>query len=104
VLPAVESARLEWAESHRLLEAEARDRPQYERLVRQVEAVTDELRRRVGQTFTLAELARVYADAERWTRDAVAESRPPPGWPRTLSLVEGAAFHLYARGASDYAP
>lgn len=104
MLPAVENARQEWAESHRRLEVEARDRPHYERLLQQVEAVTDELRRRVGQTFTLAELTRVYADAERWSRDTVANTEPPPGWPGTVALVEGTAFHVYSRGASDYAP
>jgi hypothetical protein len=34
----------------------------------------------------------------------VAEQSPAPGWPRTLSLVEAAAFHLYSRGAQDYLP
>jgi hypothetical protein len=66
--------------------------------------VTAELRRRIGETFELEELAAVYADAEGWSRVAVAETEPPPGWPRTLALVEGAAFHLYSRGAVDYAP
>jgi hypothetical protein len=101
---AVEVARREWEESHRLLESEARDRSRYVALLEQVEAVTAELRKRVGQTFTLAELADEYAGAERWSRDAVAATAPSPGWPRTLSVVEGAAFHLYARGAVDYAP
>lgn len=101
---AVENARQEWMESHRRLEAETGDRARYERLLEQVDAVVDELRRRVGQTFTLAELADAYAQAERWSRDAVAAIGPPPGWPRTLALVEGAAFHAYARGAVDYAP
>jgi hypothetical protein len=104
VSAAVEVARSEWEESNRLLESEARDRSHYGRLLEQVEAVTVELRKRVGQTFTLAELADEYARAERWSRDAVAATAPPPGWPRTLSVVEGAAFHLYARGAVDYAP
>jgi hypothetical protein len=38
-----------------------------------------------------------------WVRDALAELGLA-GWARTLSLVEGAAFHLYSRGAVDYAP
>ncbi len=101
---AVENARQEWEESHRRLQDEARDPLRYDRLLQQVEIVSAELRRRIGQTFTLDELARVYADADRWAREAVAASEPPPWWPRTLALVEGAAFHLYARGASDYAP
>lgn len=100
----VEHARQQWKEGHERLQAEAGDRVRYERLVAQVEAVTDELRRRLGQTFTLAELAAVYAGAADWSREAVAENAPAPGWPRTLAIVEDAAFHLYARGATDYTP
>ena len=54
--------------------------------------------------FTLRELAESYAGAEEWSRAVVAEQAPAPGWPRTLSLVEAAAFHLYSRGAQDYLP
>jgi hypothetical protein len=100
----VESSRREWEEGHRLLQEEARRSNQPERLLAQVEAVTAELRRRVGGTYTLRELADAYAGAERWSRAAVAERAPAPGWPRTLSLVEAAAFHEYARGAQDYEP
>jgi hypothetical protein len=100
----VEIARREWEDGHRRLHEEARQQPQPERLLAQVEAVGAELRRRVGGTFTLAELAAAYASAERWTREVVAEEAPAPGWPRTLSLVEAAAFHEYARGAQDYQP
>lgn len=95
----VESARREWAEGHRRL-LDERD----ERLLAQVDVVAAELRRRVGGTFTLRELAEAYAGAERWSRAVVAEHAPAPGWPRTLSLVEAAAFHQYARGAQDYEP
>ena len=100
----VDSVRHEWADGNRRFEALARDRRRYARLLEQVEIVTDELRRRVGQTFTLAQLADVYADAERWTRDAIAERTAAPDWPATLALVEDAAFHRYQRGAVDYEP
>ena len=100
----VENARQQWEDGYRRLQAEARDPVRYARMLEQVEAVTDELRRRLGQVFTLAELAEVYARAEDWSREAVAQNAPTPGWPRTLSTVEDAAFHLYARGARDYAP
>jgi hypothetical protein len=66
--------------------------------------VTDELRRRIGQTFTVEQLAIAYDRADAWVRDAVSEHAATPGWPRTLALVEDAAFHLYQRGAVDYAP
>jgi hypothetical protein len=100
----VESARREWEDGHRRLHDEASRDAYPDRLLAQVDVVMAELRRRVGGTFTLGELAATYATAERWSRAVVAEHAPAPGWPRTLSLVEAAAFHEYARGAQDYEP
>ena len=101
---AAEHARQEWQEAERELAEEAGDRRRHARLLAQVDAVTAELRKRIGQTFTLDELAEEYGRAERWSRDVVEDSDPLPDWPRTLSMVEGAAFHRYARGATDYTP
>ena len=92
----------EWEEGDRALERERGDTGRYERLLEQVEIVTDELRRRVGQTYSLGELALVYRDAERWAREAVEDRAPSSGWPRDLSLVLAAAFFAYQRGAVDY--
>ncbi|HEY7792846.1 MAG TPA: hypothetical protein VIA10_02425 [Gaiellaceae bacterium] len=100
----VESARRDWEDGYRRLLEQARDSATRERLMAQVDAITAELRRRVGGTFTLRDLAESYAAAEEWSRAVVSEEAPAPGWPRTLSLVEAAAFHLYARGAQDYSP
>jgi hypothetical protein len=100
----VDSARREWEEGHRRLLATASDRRRHERLLAQVELVTDELRRRIGQTFTLGELAKAYREAERWSREVLGERGPEDARPEDVSLVEDAAFHLYARGAVDYAP
>jgi hypothetical protein len=99
----VESARLEWAHAYRDLTEVARDPKLEERLRAQLDAITTELLRRVGGTFTLRELAEQYAAADAWAQVVLAE-HAAPGWPRTLALVEGAAFHLYARGAVDYQP
>jgi hypothetical protein len=101
---AVETARQEWEEGYRRFQEETRDPAHAERLHAQLQVVTDELRRRLGQSFTLDELARTYAEAERWVREAVEQHAPVPGWIRTLSLVEDTAFHLYQRGAVDYVP
>ena len=99
----LESARLEWEVAYRDLVDAARD-PAFEESVRtQLATISAELRRRVGGTFTLRELADEYAGADGWARGALAE-QASPGWPRTLTLVEGAAFYLYSRGAVDYAP
>lgn len=99
----LESARLEWERAHRDFAETAREPALEERVRMQLDAVTAELRRRVGGTFTLRELADEYVVADGWAREALAEQGLPE-WPRTLALVEGAAFHLYARGAVDYTP
>ena len=105
VTPAeMESARREWEEGYRRLLDEAVDATTKDRLLAQVDVVGAELRRRVGGVFTLGELAAAYARSEEWSRAVVSEQAAAPGWPRTLSLVEAAAFHLYARGAQDYVP
>ena len=100
----LESTRGEWAEGNRRLQAAAADRALYERLLVEVELVLDQLRRRVGQTFTLRELASAYADSDRWVQEAMIEAEPAPGWPARSTIAQDAAFHLYSRGATDYAP
>ncbi len=99
----VESARLEWERAYRDLAEVSRD-PTLEQPMRsQLATLTAELRRRIGGPFTMRELADEYAAADWWVRDVLSE-QGVPGWPRTLTLVEGAAFHLYARGAVDHEP
>jgi hypothetical protein len=111
----VESARQQWEEGVRRVGATARDEPRYRELADLVDTVVDELRRRVGQTFTLAELADAYAGADDWVREVVASdaaAMPERGdAPRRrragiadTALVQDAAFGLYARGATDYRP
>ncbi len=99
----VEIRRREWAEGHRRLEALSRDNGLYQRLHDELGLVLDELRRRIGESFTLAELAGAYDEADRWSREVLVE-RGSPGAYRHAALLEDAAFHLYARGASDYRP
>jgi hypothetical protein len=100
----VELARRQWEEAQRRVDAAAGDRVVQERLLREIEVVSEELRRRVGATFTLAELAGVYAGADRWAQDAIQDRVEHRGSARTASLAADAAFHRYARGASDYSP
>src|SRR5581483_1309933 len=99
----VELARREWEEAHRRLEAERTDVRRYRQRLAQLELVLDGLRRQVGGTYTLADLAAAYRDAERWARELVEERAVTPGWPADLALVVAAAFHAYQRGAVDYA-
>jgi hypothetical protein len=101
---ALDQTRREWELGHRRLQQEVREAPRGDARLDELEAVTGELRRRVGQTFTLAELADAYASAEAWSREAVEETEPASGWPGRLATVTDAAFHLYSRGAVDYEP
>jgi hypothetical protein len=102
----LETARSQWAEGTRKLDAERAELTRYRQLASLVDAVTDELRRRVGQTFTLAALAEAYDGAEDWVRDVVVRETPREARAgiRDVALVQDAAFARYARGASDYRP
>jgi hypothetical protein len=100
----LETTRHEWQEGYRRLQSAADDPAGYARLLGEVDIVLEELRRRVGQTFTLDELAAAYGEADRWGREALVERGAGPGWPTRLATVQDAAFHLYSRGAVDYRP
>jgi hypothetical protein len=102
----IDAARYQWDEGTRRLDEIGGETARSRHLAILVDAVTDELRRRLGGTFTLAELARVYEGAEDWVRDVVKEATPPKprAGIRDAALVLDAAFGRYARGASDYAP
>jgi len=102
VSASTESAKHEWEQAYRSL-TDVPDPALEERLARQVEAIMTELRRRIGGSFTIGELVDEYVRADVWARDVLSEQGTRE-WPRTLAVAEGAAFHLYARGAVDYDP
>jgi hypothetical protein len=101
----LEVARHQWDDGRRRVEATRRsDRRRYDELVGEIDVVLGALRGRVGQTFTLAELADVYDGADAWVRDLL-DDEDPDGRPVVeAGTVADAAFHNYARGASDYRP
>jgi hypothetical protein len=101
---AVDTIRQEWDQGNRRFEELLRDPVARPRLLAQLEVVSGELRKRVGETFALDELAATYARADDWVRAAVEEHAATPGWPRTLAIVQDAAFYRYQRGAVDYTP
>jgi hypothetical protein len=94
-------ARQQWEDGERRIEAARADPSRYGQLTTQVDVVIAGLRERVGQVFTLDELAGAYDGADEWARtlldDADPGNRPPTG------TVADAAFHAHARGA-DYRP
>ena len=100
----IEVARHEWRDGTRRLEAAREEPGRYHRLLELQELVLDELRKRVGQTYTLRELVAAYGDSEGWAREVLEERAQGPGWPRDLTIVLAAAFDAYQRGATDYEP
>jgi hypothetical protein len=91
-----------WREGQRrLAQADPAVRPALDRVV---DALVDELRRRVGSMFTTDELARYYIDEGiDWCFDIAVRVAPgnPEAW--DLTTVAGAAFARYVREAGDYA-
>jgi hypothetical protein len=104
VVSRLEVTRHEWEEGTRRLEAARDDPRRYRQLLQLFELVRAELRKQIGQTYTLHELADAYGDSERWAREVLENRAPSPGWPRDLTTVLAAAFDAYQRGAMDYEP
>jgi hypothetical protein len=100
----LELARQQWNDGNRRLEQARGDRARYRRLVGGVELVVARLRQRVGQTFTMDELAAAYDGADDWVRQELEDADPEGTVPSEPGTVTDAAFHAYARGALDYRP
>ncbi len=90
-----------WQEGEgRLRDADPAQRRWLERIV---DALVDELRRRVGGAFLVGELARYWADVGTdWCFEVATRAAPghPEAW--DMTTVTGAAFARYAREAGDY--
>jgi hypothetical protein len=96
----LENAFFQWEEGLRVLRAidDARERRQADRVVA---AVQDELRRRIGPTFSAAELAELYGRGTDWCLQVATDAAPALATDGQ-SLAD-AAFLLYLRGATDFA-
>ena len=100
----LELARQQWRDGNRRLEEARGDRQRYSRLVDGMNRVVDGLRRRLGQSFTLDELAAAYDGADDWVLELLEDADPEGAVPFEPGTVADAAFHAYARGAVDYRP
>ncbi|HEX2393111.1 MAG TPA: hypothetical protein VHI77_09350 [Solirubrobacterales bacterium] len=95
----LENALFQWEEGWRALREI--DEPRARRLAdRVVEGIRDELRRRIGPTFSAAELADLYGRGTDWCQQVAFDVAPGVSDPQTLA---DAAFWLYLRGATDFA-
>ena|SRR5438128_10573294 len=93
---AIENALFQWEEGERRLRET--DEPARWRLENAVDVVLADLRKRLGSTFTLPELADLYAEGVDWASDLAQASSAGTDSP----WVVDAAFNRYARQASDF--
>ncbi len=96
-----ETAVFDWrAGEKRVEDAAPRERRELERVV---EAIVAELRRRIGSTFTVDELASLYDQGTDWCLDVAQRVAPEAPYAWDAATVADAAFHRYLRAATDYA-
>jgi hypothetical protein len=96
-----ESAIYQWQEGERRLQAASAERRAL--LQRIVDALTTELRRRLGGRFTAEELAQLYGRGTAWCLQLAMELAPEDPWAWDSRLVVDAAFARYLREAADFA-
>jgi hypothetical protein len=94
---ALENALYQWREGEARLAATPE--PARADLERAADVVVEELRRRLGSSFVLDELADLYAEGTDWATE-LADRR---GAGTDSAAVVDAAFARYAREASNYA-
>ena len=99
----VESAVLQWEEGYRRLDSARADPDLHRALGRAVVAVEDELRKRLGSTFSVRELANLYRADSDWGLELTMQSLPGQTELWDSSTVVDAAFYLYMREAADFA-
>jgi hypothetical protein len=94
---AVDNALFQWEEGERRLrESDDLERHDLEEAVAVVE---DELRRRLGSSFTIGELADLYGAGIDWATDLAQAHMAGTD----AAVVADAAFARYARRATNYA-
>jgi hypothetical protein len=97
----LENALFQWEEGWRELQGLRGDAAERRHADRVVGAIHDELRRRIGPTFSAEELAQLYAGGTDWCLEVAMEAAPAVrSDPQTLA---DAAFWIYLRGATDFA-
>jgi hypothetical protein len=94
------NALFQFEEGWRALQAieEPRQRRMADRVV---DAIREELRRRIGPTFTAAELADLYGQGTDWAQQVAIDVAP--AIESESQHLADAAFWLYLRGATDFA-
>ena len=96
----LENALFQWEEGRRALQAtgDPRRRRTADRVV---DAIREELRRRIGPTFSAEELAELYGRGTDWCQQVAIDVAP--AIEDEAQALADAAFWLYLRGATDFA-
>jgi hypothetical protein len=96
----LDNALFQWESGKRRLEeiSDPRERRQADRVV---DAIRDELRRRIGPTFSAGELAELYGKGTDWCQQVAIDVAPTIE--EEAQSLGDAAFWLYLRGATDFA-
>lgn len=96
----LDNALFQWESGKRRLD-EIAD-PRQRRLAdRVVDAIREELRRRIGPTFGAEELAALYGEGTDWCQQVAIDVAP--AMEEEAQSLGDAAFWLYLRGATDFA-
>jgi hypothetical protein len=95
-----ESALFSWQQGERRVSQAPADRRAV--LERVTERIVQELRRRLGSTFTSEELARLYGEGTDWCLPVAASAAPEAPWAWEADVAD-AAFGRYVRDAVDFA-
>jgi hypothetical protein len=94
---------LQWEEGYLKLQAAQSEPRLYQSLGRAVVAIEDELRKRLGSTFSIKELADLYRADSDWGLELTMLTLPERSDLWDSSTIVDAAFYLYMREASDFA-
>jgi hypothetical protein len=96
----LDNALFQWESGKRRLDEieEPRERRLADRVV---DAIREELRRRIGPTFSAGELAELYGEGTDWCQQVAIDVAP--AMEEEAQELGDAAFWLYLRGATDFA-
>jgi hypothetical protein len=98
----LDNALFQWEQGATRLRELSTSRREARAASRAVEAIRDELRRRIGPTFTAQQLAELYARGTDWALEAARAAAPMEAVDLDTEAMVDGAFYQHLRGAMDY--
>jgi hypothetical protein len=96
-----ENAIYQWRQGEQRVASQPVERAS--RVEQVVQALVNELRRRLGGRFLIDELVELYATDTQWCLVVAMRTAPDQTWAWEARTVVDAAFGRYVREAADYA-